>query len=116
MAIEMAGGVYCPLSPRDPQHRFKQLIEQINPRLALVHWLIKRKFSNNRGFLEVDQLLIDYIAYSKLDLDELTNLVLVGSDIGYVVVTSGSTGSPKVVSIIECNWYEYQSPMYARFK
>ena len=21
MAIEMVGGVYCPLSPRDPQHR-----------------------------------------------------------------------------------------------
>ncbi|CAF1283871.1 unnamed protein product [Adineta steineri] len=27
MGIEMAGGVYCPLSPRDPQHRLHALVE-----------------------------------------------------------------------------------------
>ena len=26
IAIEMVGGVYCPLSPRDPQHRLHALI------------------------------------------------------------------------------------------
>ena len=28
LAIEMAGGVYCPLSPQDPQHRLQSLLEQ----------------------------------------------------------------------------------------
>ncbi|CAF0925002.1 unnamed protein product [Adineta steineri] len=27
MAIEMACGVYCPLSPRDPQHRLQALAQ-----------------------------------------------------------------------------------------
>ena len=26
MAIEMSGGVYCPLSPRDPEHRLLSLL------------------------------------------------------------------------------------------
>ncbi|CAF1591220.1 unnamed protein product, partial [Adineta steineri] len=37
MGIEMAGGVYCPLSPRDPQHRLHALVEQTQSRLVLVH-------------------------------------------------------------------------------
>ena len=44
MAIEMVGGVYCPLSPRDPQHRLHALVQQTQSRLVLVHWLTKTKF------------------------------------------------------------------------
>ena len=116
MAIEMAGGVYCPLSPRDPQHRFKQLMEQSDTPVILVHWVTKRKFSSNRAFFETNQLVINYIVDSKLDIDQLTNIVLMESNITYIVVTSGSTGSPKAVSIIESYYYEDYSPMYARFK
>ncbi|CAF4379848.1 unnamed protein product, partial [Rotaria sordida] len=32
MAIEMAGGVYCPLSPRDPRHRLHALLQQTQSR------------------------------------------------------------------------------------
>ncbi|CAF1356610.1 unnamed protein product, partial [Adineta steineri] len=42
MSIEMAGGVYCPLSPRDPQHRLHSLVEQTQSRLVLVHHLTTR--------------------------------------------------------------------------
>ena len=44
MAIEMVGGVYCPLSPRDPQHRLHALLQQTQSRLVLVHHLTKTKF------------------------------------------------------------------------
>ncbi|CAF4148434.1 unnamed protein product, partial [Adineta steineri] len=37
MGIEMAGGVYCPLSPRDPQHRLHALTQQTQSRLVLIH-------------------------------------------------------------------------------
>ena len=41
MGIELAGGVYCPLSPRDPQHRLHALTKQTQSRLVLVHYLTK---------------------------------------------------------------------------
>ncbi|CAF1585803.1 unnamed protein product, partial [Adineta steineri] len=47
MGIEMAGGVYCPLSPRDPQHRLYALTQQTQSRLVLVHHLTKIKFSHD---------------------------------------------------------------------
>ncbi|CAF4473103.1 unnamed protein product, partial [Adineta steineri] len=47
MAIEMGGGVYCPLSPRDPQHRLHTLVQQTQSRLVLIHWLTKNKFNND---------------------------------------------------------------------
>ncbi|CAF4106619.1 unnamed protein product, partial [Rotaria sordida] len=50
MAIEMAGGVYCPLSPRDPQHRLHGLVEQTHSRLVLVHHLTKKKFNDSEAF------------------------------------------------------------------
>ena len=47
MAIEMAGGIYCPLSPRDPQHRLHALIQQTQSRLVLVHHCTTMKFDHN---------------------------------------------------------------------
>ncbi|CAF1473496.1 unnamed protein product [Adineta steineri] len=41
MVIEMAGTVYRPLSPRDPQHRLHALAQQTQCRLVLDHWLTK---------------------------------------------------------------------------
>ncbi|CAF4165837.1 unnamed protein product, partial [Rotaria sordida] len=54
MAIEMAGGVYCPLSPRDPQHRLHGLVEQTHSRLVLVHHLTKNKFNDSIISLDID--------------------------------------------------------------
>ncbi|CAM4852073.1 unnamed protein product, partial [Rotaria magnacalcarata] len=57
MGIEMAGGVYCPLSPRDPQHRLHALVEQTQSRLVLVHELTKTKFDDNIISLDIDSIL-----------------------------------------------------------
>ncbi|CAF4246318.1 unnamed protein product, partial [Rotaria sordida] len=50
IAIEMAGGVYCPLSPRDPEHRLHLLVEQTQSQLVLVHHLTKNKFNDSEVF------------------------------------------------------------------
>ena len=59
MAIEMVGGVYCPLSPRDPQHRLHTLIQQTQSRLVLVHCLTKTKFNDDIISLDIDSILIN---------------------------------------------------------
>ncbi|CAF4053902.1 unnamed protein product [Rotaria sordida] len=59
MAIEMAGGVYCPLSPRDPEHRLHMLVEQTRSQLVLVHHLTKNKFNGSIISVGIDSMLID---------------------------------------------------------
>ncbi len=100
MAIEMAGGVYCPLSPRDPQHRLHTLVRQTQSRLLLVHPLTKAKFQNNFNLVDIDLLLInnDNNVQSDADVDRLSNVSVTSDHIAYIIFTSGSTGTPKAVS------------------
>ena len=107
MAIEMIGGVYCPLSPRDPDDRLYQLIDDTRSHFILLHWQTKHRFVNKSVFLEIDLLLTNYHGDIKLDIHQLTGIVLSGQSIAYIVVTSGSTGSPKAVSLIECKSFEH---------
>ncbi|CAF4386187.1 unnamed protein product, partial [Adineta steineri] len=57
MGIEMVGGVYCPLSPRDPQHRLYALTQQTQSRLVLIHHLTKTKFNGDIVSLDMDSIL-----------------------------------------------------------
>ena len=98
MAIEMVGGVYCPLSPRDPQHRLHALLQQTQSHLVLVHWLTKTKFHNDFNLLEIDSVLFNNDVNSNLDVDRLSNVAVTSDNISYVIFTSGSTGIPKAVS------------------
>ena len=47
MAIQMTGGIYCPLSPRDPPYRLTALVQQTQSRLVLVHWPTRTKVNDN---------------------------------------------------------------------
>ena len=98
MAIEMIGGVYCPLSPRDPQHRLYALLKQTESRLVLIHHLTKTKFNDNIISLDIDLLLTDNDVESDVDIDRLSNVVITSDNIAYIIFTSGSTGRPKAVS------------------
>ena len=101
MAIEMVGGVYCPLSPRDPQQRLHSLLEQTHGRLVLVDWLTKRNFVQTSTWCDVDVVLANFKVENDTHCVYLS-LVNVGSNnVAYVIFTSGSTGAPKAVSIIE---------------
>ncbi|CAF1162005.1 unnamed protein product [Adineta steineri] len=102
MAIEMAGGVYCPLSSRDPQHRLQTLTKQTQSRLVLVHHLTKTKFDHNIVTLDIDSILnINYINKKGLSRVKVT-----GREIAYIIFTSGSTGTPKAVQVRHKNFID----------
>jgi non-ribosomal peptide synthetase component F len=95
----MAGGVYCPLSPRDPQHRLYSLVKQIQSRLVLVHWLTETKFQNDVISIDIDSVLINNNDIeSDIDVNRLSGVSVISDSIAYIIFTSGSTGIPKAVS------------------
>jgi non-ribosomal peptide synthetase component F len=98
MAIEMVGGIYCPLSPRDPQHRLHLLLEQTQTRLVLVHRLTKTKFNDNIITLDIDSVLTNHTVESDIDVHRLSNVLVTLDSTAYIIFTSGSTGTPKAVS------------------
>ncbi|CAF4279315.1 unnamed protein product [Adineta steineri] len=93
MGIEMAGGVYCPLSPRDPQHRLHALTQQTQSRLVLVHHLTKTKFDYDIVALDINSIL----NINDIDKKGLSSVIIQDEDIAYIIFTSGSTGTPKAV-------------------
>jgi non-ribosomal peptide synthetase component F len=98
LAIEMAGGVYCPLSPRDPQHRLQLLLEQSQSRSVLVHHLTRTKFQMNVISTNIDLVLATSGIQSDNDVDLLATVLAAPNHIAYIIFTSGSTGTPKAVS------------------
>jgi len=98
MAIEMVGGVYCPLSPRDPQYRLHALVQQTQYRFLLVHYLTKTKFNDDVMSLDIDSVLTDNDMQSDADISRLSNIIITPENIAYIIFTSGSTGTPKAVS------------------
>ncbi|CAF1567784.1 unnamed protein product, partial [Adineta steineri] len=103
MAIEMSGGVYCPLSPRDPEHRLHALIQQTQSRLILVHWLTKNKFNNSIISFDIHLIFTNNDVMSNVYFDRLSNISVKSSNIAYIIFTSGSTGIPKAAQIQQRN-------------
>ena len=98
MAIEMTGGVYCPLSPRDPKHRLHELVQQTQSPLILTHSLTKTKFNGNIASLEIDSVLVGNEMEIDIDIDQLSTVLVTRNNVAYIIFTSGSTGTPKAVS------------------
>jgi len=98
MSIEMAGGVYCPLSPRDPDHRLHALVEQTQSRRVLIHSLTHDRFKSDVITVDIDATINSGIMLDDLDLGFLSNTTIGPESIAYIIFTSGSTGTPKAVS------------------
>ncbi|CAF1482157.1 unnamed protein product [Adineta steineri] len=113
MAIEMSGGVYCPLSPRDPQHRLHVLIQQTQSRLVLVHHLTKIKFKDDIVSSNIDSILNMNDMDNDVDNNCVSSVIAKGKEIAYIIFTSGSTGTPKVVQVRHKNFIDcIQSLVY----
>jgi non-ribosomal peptide synthetase component F len=97
-AIEMVGGVYCPLSSRDPEHRLQSLFKQTQSRFVLLHHLTTTKFQMDIISIDIESILAGTDIESDDNFDRLTNVLLTLNDIAYIIFTSGSTGTPKAVS------------------
>jgi non-ribosomal peptide synthetase component F len=102
LAIEMAGGAYCPLSPRDPQHRLQSLLDQTQSRSVLIHHLTKTKFEFHAISLDIDLILLKSNLENDIDVNQLSNLTVTSENIAYIIFTSGSTGIPKAVRNQRC--------------
>ncbi|CAF4119702.1 unnamed protein product, partial [Adineta steineri] len=102
MGIEMAGGVYCPLSPRDPQHRLHVLIQQTQSRLVLIQYLTKLKYDHNIISIDIDSILNG----NDIDKKDLSSLIMKDEEIAYIIFTSGSTGTPKAVQVRHKNFID----------
>ncbi|CAF1420288.1 unnamed protein product [Adineta steineri] len=107
MGIEMAGGVYCPLSPRDPQHRLHALTQQTQSGLVLVHYLTTTKFDDDIISCDIDSVLTSYVIESVIDVTRLSKVATVSHDVAYIIFTSGSTGKPKAVQVRHENFTHY---------
>ncbi|CAF4322779.1 unnamed protein product, partial [Adineta steineri] len=106
MSIEMAGGVYCPLSPRDPQHRLHALTQQTQSRLVLVHSSTKIKFPIDISLIDLDSVLFINDMNSGIDNNCLSSVIAKGEEIAYIIFTSGSTGTPKAVQVRHKNFID----------
>ena len=94
----MTGAVYCPLSPRDPQHRLHALVQQTQSHLVLSHFLTKTKFNESIVSIDIDSILTDYNMEICVDVDRLSKVAFTTDSLAYTIFTSGSTGTPKAVS------------------
>ena len=99
MSIVMAGGIYCPLSPRDPPQRLHQLIEQTQCRLVLVHSLTGTYLGNGHANADIESILTLEQSSGQHQVSRLSSVEVTSESIAYVIFTSGSTGMPKAVSL-----------------
>lgn len=104
MAIQMAGAVYCPLSPRDPQHRLYSLLHLTQSRAVLIHNPTRHKFSDGIRFLDIDVEICHFCLNIDFSLIDLSKIMVVPKSISYTIFTSGSTGKPKPV-IFQQNFF-----------
>ena len=99
MSIIMAGGIYCPLSPRDPPQRMVQLIKQTKPRLVLVHTATAQYLKKGVGMVNIDTILNTNEENTMNSFNQLSKVTVTPESIAYIIFTSGSTGTPKAVCI-----------------
>lgn len=99
MSIQLAGLVYCPLSPEDPAQRVQTLIEESRSHLVLVHSVTKTKFTDDIMTLDIDKVISSEYESNDKNHFSLSKVDITSDDIAYIIFTSGSTGTPKAVSL-----------------
>ncbi|WP_323118079.1 amino acid adenylation domain-containing protein [Burkholderia alba] len=102
LAILKCGAAYVPLDPSYPADRLAAMAGQ----LETMNFIIASDESRDRlkdagkRLLTLEEVLVRSFAYSAGNLNEDVD----GSDLCYVVFTSGTTGVPKAVGVKHSGW------------
>ncbi|CAF3957793.1 unnamed protein product, partial [Rotaria magnacalcarata] len=106
ISILMAGAVYCPLTPEDPQARLESLIKECQSSCTLVHTSTADYLPNNQCINLTPIISQAFSEHHHQDdnkqfpwMPYMTNLSL-----AIIIFTSGSTGKPKGIQMSHVNF------------
>ena len=92
LAILEAGGVCVPLEPSDPPRRVAAMIRETGPELILT----RRRLLSNLPTAEIPILVVDD---EEPESAPAPDSPVTGDHLAFILLTSGSTGSPKAVML-----------------
>lgn len=100
LGVLKAGAAYLPLDPDFPRDRISNICKQSDARLMV------SRSGKTAADLPLDNIDLDLFVYDNYALENL-NLTIDPDDNAYVIFTSGTTGSPKGVTISHKNLVNY---------
>jgi len=105
LAVLKAGGAYVPIAPNHPYPRIQYIVGNTNTRLILTNklytsklkYLIRKDKASTVNILPIDNKKVQQKL--KYESKIIRSAKVIGSDLIYVMYTSGTTGKPKGVMI-----------------